>query len=817
MPENYQNERPAGVGGSRLLAKVCDSVTRWSVLVMAFLIPILVLPWTMEAADFNKQMLLFFGVSIATLAWIGKMLAERRFEYRRSVVNVAVLAFLVLYSLSTWLSVNPYLSLTGNFGQGRDGLMTVIALALLYFVMVNSIQTESNLRRVLMSVVMGGLLAVLFGLLQGLGVFILPFDFAGSASFNTVGTSSALGILAAFLVLLCSGMLLYGHGRPQKPGIWALLGKALLVLTGIVSLWLVAAIDFWPITVAMLVTSLLLIGYSFMHAGSLRGMRGIALPAASVVVALLVLFFNWSLLVRFPAEVMPSNRMSLNIAGQTLREYPFFGSGPGTYIFDYAKHRSVEINNTSFWSVRFDRASSNFLSMLPSIGLLGTLTWLALVLLLLGSAARTLLKADESTWHVLIGVFSAWFLLSLSKFLYSSSFTLEFLFWVMVALLVVVHRHDFYSVRFEKSPRASMLVSFAFILGLVFVLSGAFVQVQRYYGEVAFRQASEASRALDYDRAIDRLETAISLNKYNDVYQRNLALNLIAKTEKLVAEPPVMVRQSGESEDAFKARRATAQQDHAKLTASLAAEGVQAGRKATELGPSNVANWSVLGSIYRKLIGYTEGADSWALASYTRAAELEPANPVLPTEMGKMYLLQADLIRNQASSAGEAADEETEGRISDLLSKAVESFELGIKLKPDYGPAHYNLALTLERQNKLKEAISRMEMVAKDNPQDVGVGFQLALLYYRNEQKELALNIMEAVVRLSPNFANARWYLAVMYEDMGQIDKAIAEIEKVKAMNPGNQQVEKKLSDLRSKLADGETGSTVGELPPPVE
>ncbi|HCC22025.1 hypothetical protein A2480_04655 [Candidatus Uhrbacteria bacterium RIFOXYC2_FULL_47_19] len=817
MQETIQVGQTSAVGlKPQSLARICDVVTRWSLIILVFLIPVFILPWTTEVADFNKQMLLFVGVSVAAIAWMGKMLAERRFEYRRSVVNLIVLVFLGIYAISTWLSVNPYLSLTGNYGQARDGLLTVIALAVLYFVTINSVQTESELKRLLMAVVSGGFVAVVYGLLQGLGVFILPFTFASKAGFNTVGTVSALGILAAFLVMLCSGLLLYGHGRPSQSGVKVYATKVLLVMTSIISLWLVAAIGFWPATVALLVSSLVLIGYTFVHANSLRGLNGVILPAAAVVVTILALLFSWSLGLHFPLEVMPSTSTSFSIATQTIREFPFLGSGPGTYIFDFAKYHPVELNDTNFWNVRFDRGSSRFLTLLPSLGLLGTLTWLLVLLLLLGSAGKKLLRADEATWHILIGIFSAWFLLILSKFLYSSSLTLEVLFWVMMAMLVIVHKHDFYSVRFEKSPRASMLVTFAFILSLVFILSGAFVQVQRYSGEVAFARAMEARNSQDYDLAIEQLTKATNLNKHNDVYLRNLALVLMSKTEQMAAKQISLVQEEGESKEAFAARQTKATQERSQIASMLTTKAVQSAKAATEISKVNVANWSVLGSIYRKLIGVTEGAENWTLATYEQASQLEPSNPSLPTEVGKMYLLLSDLARKNLAPSGKAADEGW-AKVTSLQDKANEYFNRAVELKSDYGPARYNLALILDRQGKLVEAISGMESVARDNPKDVGVGFQLALLYYRNDQKEAAIKLLESVIKLTSNFSNARWYLAAMYEERGELAKAISEIEIVQSFNPDNQQVAAKLVSLRDELKAGTAGDEGGELPPPVE
>jgi tetratricopeptide (TPR) repeat protein len=507
-------------------------------------------------------------------------------------------------------------------------------------------------------------------------------------------------------------------------------------------------------------------------------------------------------------------KASSNIATQTLREHAFFGSGPGTWIYNYAEYHSPEINKTAFWNVRFDRASTHFFTLLPTIGLLGTLTWLMVLLFLLGSAGRKLLRADERTWHILIGVFSAWSLLLVSKFVYSSTFTLEFMFWLMMALLVVVHKHDFYSVRFERSPRAAMIVSFVFILGVVFSVSSLFVVGQRYMGEVHYTKALAADQTGgNIDEVLNELGKAASLNQNNDVYLRNLAVALLGKSNRLINEPLGLTQDEGESDEDFNGRQRVEAENRLRAASQLTADAVNIAKRATEINPSNVANWSVLGSVYRGLIGTTDGAANWSLESYKTAIEREPNNPTLHTSVGELYMVQANTAAAGLQTEDEEAKAEAQKEVDELLVKAVDSFNKALELKPDHGPAHFSLALALDQQGKLDEAITKMENVVRLNPRDVGVGFQLALLYYRNDQKEEAIRLLESVIQLSPNYANARWYLSAMYDEAGESDLAIAQLEKVLELNPSSELVQQKLAELK-----GETPAfDDDDLPPPIE
>ncbi len=813
MPE-LMSSQPANMGSAPAskLSRFCDAAIQWSLFGLVLLMPLFYLPWTIEVLEMNKQLLLLVGAGIAGFAWLGKMLTERRFEYRRSVVNLIVILFAVVYAISAMLSQSQYMSVAGDFGQQNAGLVTVLSLVVLYFVIASNVRTVKQFNRLMLASVISGFLAAAFGLLQGMGVFLLPFAFAKSASFNTVGTAASLGIYLAYIVTLCGGLILQTHKRSDMKPKLHLAYTVFLAVTAVLSMFVIATIAFWPVTVCLLVASALLIAFAFIHAKSLKGIGGIMLPVAAFIVSLLLLFVRFPVALGFPSEVMPSMKASWDITVKSLRANPLLGSGPGTFIFDYAKYRAPEVNLTQFWNLRFDRSAMRALTVAATAGLLGFLTWLLVAVFLLVSSARQLLKADEETWHILISMFAAWFLLVLSKFLYSSTMTLEFLTWVTMALLVVVHRRDFFSVTFENSPRSAMTLSFVFIFSLVFAVSGFFVEGMRYAGEVAYADAIRLDQSGGkIDDVVNKLVSASNLNQKNDVYLRNLSTALLVKADQESAAPIDTKKKDKEKDADYKKRMDDAQQEKIRTVAALTADAVNVAKRATDLNPSNVADWSVLASIYQNLIGVTDGADEWAVKSYQTAVDLEPNNPSTHTELGKVYMVQSDMALPATDTKDEKAKKDAQEKVDKLLGNAVDEFNKAIALKADYAPAHFNLALALDRQGKLKEAITKMENTVQLQPTDVGVGFQLALLYYRDSRKDDAMRLLESVVSLSPNYSNARWYLAAMYEEKGNIDGAIEQIQKVAELNPGNDTVTKKLSDLQGKKSGG------AGLPAPVD
>jgi tetratricopeptide (TPR) repeat protein len=783
-----------------MVVRVCDEVIRWTILSLAALVPVFVLPWTLEVAEVNKQLLILLGGMLAGMAWLGKMLAERKFEYRKSPVNVMVVLFAAVYAISSWLSYSPYMSIMGDFGQEKAGLATLVSMVVIYFVTANNFRTVKEIRTVALSAMIGGAVAATYAVLQGLGLYVLPFEFAKSASFNTVGTASALGLYMVFVTALASGLLLLGHRDAGKPTMGDRLRTWFSIVTGVLGLFIIIQVDFWPVTVCLAVSAAILIGFAFLHASSVKGMGGVALPIAAFILSLLMLVLNYPTFIKYPAEVMPSSQASWDITMKTLREKPFFGSGPGTFIFDYAKHRSAEVNATSFWNLRFDRASTRFMTMLATTGLLGALTWLLMALFMLFAAARRLFKADEETWHVLIALFAAWVPLVLARFVYSSTIALEFAFWISMGLLFAAYKREQTTVRFDTSPRAAMAVSFVFILGVVFSLTGMFVAGTRYAGEIAYASAIRIDRAGgNVDDVVSNLSRATGLNGNNDVFIRNLALANLAKADKMLSEEVKVDRKEGEKDEDYNKRVADAKQEVVKEAVKYTNNAVTAAKATTAINGKNVANWSVLGSVYTNLMGVSTGADEFAAAAYLQAIELEPANPILRTELGKIYMYQGDLVREAASKLKDEAKTEADKKATEITDKAIEAFNKAIELKGDYAAARYNLAIALDREGKLKEAVSRMEETVTINPQDVGVGFQLALMYYRDDRKDEAIRMMEQVVGLSPKFSNARWYLAAMYEEKGKLDLAIAQLKEVQALNADNDLVKRKLDELTAK------------------
>lgn len=778
------------------LASFADSVARWTVYISLLLFPLFYYPGFVDSLELPKQALLVTAAVIAALAWLGKMLVTRKLEFRNSILHLFVGLYVVIYAISAWTSKSRYMSLVGDFGQEHSGLATLACFVVLYIVAVNVMRDAKDVRKALGWMLLGALVVLLQAFLQAIGVKVLPG--VSSNSYNLIGTSNALGAYAAMAAAMVMCMFVMPADSSGKMEVARKIAMGLLLALSVV---FIATLNYWVLWAMLIVGSLVLVAYGMIKSDRKLKVTMLAIPMAAIVIGALFMFIRFPVSLGLPAEVMPSLSASWNISREALANKPLLGSGPGTFLFDYTQFRSKDLNSTNFWSVPFDRSSSHLLTLLATTGIIGLATYLIMLLYL---AVRTKIKLwrGHEEWLTTMTVFIGWAVLLVGRVLYSSNITLDFGFWMLTAMLVTLQWHNWSEAKFDQSPRAALGLTFLFIVAIILSVSGLYLEGQRLVAEAHYTKGAtiDVTKQGNADIAVQELLRATQLNGNNDLYFRTLSQALAVSANQQA-----------------QAAGAKPTDDQSRAITLLAANAVNAGKHAADLSPSNVENWASLAGMYRDLGQSVPGATDAALASYAKAAELDPSNPIYPTELGKLYLGMSDAAVGSITKDTKADDKTAiQKTATDNLNKASEQFNKSISLKQDYAPAHYWLAMVLVRQGKTADAISKLESVRNYNPNDLGVGFQLAILYWQNDQKDAAIGELQRLIKIEPHYSNARWYLAAMLEDKGDIDGAIAQIQEVKKDNPDNTDVQKRLDDLNAKK-NGASSPPVEELPNPPE
>lgn len=785
---------------SKKIVNLCETVIRWGLYAFAFLAPLFFLPFNTNILELNKQLLLVVFCLLLLISWLGKMIAQGKIEMKKSWLNIGLAIFAIFYLVSSVLSKNVYQSLIGFGGTISESFFVVISLIIIFFVMVNNLRNREDLTNLSLILVFSGLLAGLFGAFQLAGKFILPWEFAKSANFNTVGSANALEIFLASMLVLSA--VLFSELETAK---WR---QAFFGVAAGFFLIMVLSINFSNVWWALLLTIIMIVSLSIIKRDRINQYRLILpmLVLAFSVLMLLPLRLNIFTWLTIPVEVSPSTSATLAIDKQVLKDSFFFGKGPGAFAYAYGLYKDKVLNQTDFWNVRFNQGFSKISSQPVILGVTGFLAWLATVVGFAVYGFVVLIRRKGKNWALAMATYSSWFLLAFLQFFYATNLTLEIAFWLMLGISFLslktlsakgeeekedaLANLSSMSVEFDRTSPLASVLSFVFVIIMVMTISLLYLGGSYYYADILYKKGLDlVSTKNDLDNGVTKITDAVMLNPYNDLYLRSLAQAALLRVNAELVKP-----QSAERDSQVQ---------------NLIATAINIGKRTTDLSPLNVDNWEQRANIYRSVIGYINGAEQWTFDAYQEASNLEPQNPFYYLELGRSYVLAADLI-----TAAAQTDKAQETKMRDYLDKAEMALGKAVTAKPDYAPALFQQSLVFDRQGKIDEAIVKMVETRNAYPNDVGVAFQLGLLYYKKAAWAPAAAEFERAVLLDTNYSNARYFLGLVYDRLGDKAKAIDQFERVLALNQDNQDLVTIIANLKAgKPAIPEVPKNPSELP----
>jgi tetratricopeptide (TPR) repeat protein len=730
---------------------VLDKISKISIYLLVFLLPIFFLPLTTNVLDFQKQNLLLVLVSISFLCQVLKILAEGKIQLRIHWFNFFVIFLLFVFGISTLLSKSRIESFFGWPLPVSESFLTLLLLSIFYFLVLILFE-KREIFYLFLSFSISLLLATIFATLQIFGKFIFPFNFSRVNYFNTIGTPVSLALLTSATLPLLT--ILFFLSKK--------LLKILFLIQIFLSLFLLILINSQIAWLILLFGSVSSVVFLAVKRENLKE-NFLILPILFLAISIIFLVSNLRIFpVSLPPEVYLGQRISFEIALKSLRENPIFGTGPGTFLYNFSKNKRTSLNNSLFWNFRFQNSASKFFDLLATTGIFGTISFLIFIFSPLYFGFLNYFKPSSEKFDFLLklGLFLSLSSFFLIFFLYSSNLTLSFTYFLFLA--------TFFSLLFEKKGEIvfkekylfNLGFTFASILSLVFLLLILIFSFQRYLAEVYYQKALAFWQEGKIDQTMENLQKAINVNPKIDLYFRDLSQVYLAKANQKI--------QAGDTN-----------------IQNEVAQAINLANSATNLNQINVANWSVRAFNYQSLAGIVRGAEDWAIKCYEEASKLEPSNPYYLTQKGVMILRRGILSENEKEK------EEFFTQSEDLFKKAIE-------LKSDYAPAHFQLAMVYYNRGKLDEAISKMEEIKDLVPFDVGLAFQLGVAYYQKGNYQKAKEELERAISLSPDYANALYFLGLTYDQLGEKERAIEKFKRVSQLNPDNEEVKKIISNLEA-------------------
>lgn len=778
---------PASSTSSSGMMEILSKVNRWGLRLITFLLPLFFLPFTFEAFEFSKQVLLIGLGFILLIVWFSQAVVSRQASLLKSPLNWAALGLLVVTVVSTLTSIDPINSILGYYGRFNGGLVSLVGYLLYFFLITANTRSREDMHW-LMGAWLGGVgVASLILFTQLLGARWLPFAFAQISSFSPLGGA----LNAVVLILGASFPLAIYFARLAAKSWLRILGILLAVLVMVLIFMVDYSLGWLSLGLGSL-TWLCLLFYK----NESTSFQWTVVPAVAILLSLIA----WPIVlvnitrVAVPVEVNLSVPASWRIALQNAKTNYFLGTGPDTFSYGFSKFKPDGFNDSNFWSFRFDRATSEYAQLLSTTGYLGLLVYVATMVMGLYLCWRALKDKQSPDWFLRAVLSSSFVVLAVAQGFYFLNTTLAVMIWLILGLLAVISSQGERKLSLAESPRTSL--SFSFGLAVVVLVGVAvWLGLGRFWAaDVAYAKAQRQPLTVEGLKNAEKdLLNAINLNPWRDTYRVTLAQVYLGLANNEANQP---------------ASQDKAEQDKQVLQLqSYIASSIAAARSATELAGSSVANWEILGSIYRGTVLFAQDAEPWVISSFQKAIELDPTNPALFTELGKAYLVSASRKQQLAQQAKDDDKGKLEAEASQQLTLALEQFNKAISLKADYSPAHFQEVVAMELQGKYTEAIDKLERLRESIPQDIDVLYELGSLTYNTGDYDKSAEAFSTITALVPNHSNAHFSLYLVYQKKGETDKAIAELEKVVELNPDNAQVKQILEDVKS----GKTEETPAE------
>ena len=758
------------------LKSIFDKISFILLLAIAFLSPIFFVPASFISTQFGTSLLFAFGVIITVLLYIINSLLRGSLDLPKpSTYVVSALSIVpVVYILAGIANGFSRMSFFGyTFDIATVGFI-MIAFAYLFLV---SLFFRSKIRIFYsyFAFVISAVLLALFLLVRIIfGADVLSFGMFKELTSSVLGSWNNVGIFFGVCAIL--SLLTYQMLQVSR------FVKIILSIALLLSLFFLGLVNFPLIWIIVGITSFLFILYNFFVSQSeMVGMtwkqKLLKTPLYPFIVLVIsLIFFIWgTTLGAFLSntfkvtniEVRPSFAVTVDIAKNTLRSQPLFGSGPNSFVNQWLTYKPIDVITTIFWNTDFTSGIGLMPTFAVTTGIIGILSWFLFLAYYIYLGIKSIFSKIEDPFvkYLLTSSFFVSLYLWIMTFVYVPStviFILTFFFTglffasvYIAGVIQVVPRV------FSQNPRTGFVTSLVMIACFVASIALIYGLGKNFQSFWYFQKSSYALNTIgNADESAGYMNKAIASVPY-DIYYRALSEVELVRLNKVASQDPKTIKL----------------EEIQKQFSDVLTSAIKAGIAAKDADPSNYLNWIALGRVYEAVSStqlQIQGAYESAQFAYSEALRRNPKNPGII-----MLFARLSIARNDLASAKNYALQ-------------------AIQAKSNYLEAYFLLSQIEVATNNLPGAIDAVSASSVINPSDPAIFFQLGLLKYNTDDFKGAIEALEKAIALAPDYANAKYFLGLSYEITGEHEKAIDQFVALQNTNPDNADVETILNNLKA-------------------
>jgi O-antigen ligase/Tfp pilus assembly protein PilF len=419
------------------------------IIAMIVLIPTIFYPRVIKIFHPIKTLTFSLLVIVGLVFWGFNVLKKEEFKIISNPLNIPVLSFIIICVLSLIWSNSPFI--------GLKELPLFLAGPLLYFIIVNNIYNERQIKRIIGAVIIVGALFGIYGILQYNGIDF-PFWIGNYGRGKVFGLFGNAGYFAEYLMLplpITISLFLVSKNKTLK----------ILLLMGILTMASSIALTFTRTPYLSLVISFIFMLLLFVISQGKRLFKEnikifiVIFIAIVLIVSLFVI--PTSLNEKGTVISKIKKRTSISNIGNEfstgrrtaiwkytmlmIKDHPWFGAGIGTFKYNslryQAKFFDQEDNRALYPYGAADKTHNEYLQLGAELGIIGLIIFIWIMLAYFNYGLK-ILKREKDRYKQgmiigLMGSVTAFLVDSIFWFPLHHSFT-SFLFWLCLGLLIVM-------------------------------------------------------------------------------------------------------------------------------------------------------------------------------------------------------------------------------------------------------------------------------------------------------------------------------------------------------------------------------------------
>jgi tetratricopeptide (TPR) repeat protein len=749
---------------------IYETISFYALLVTTLLVPIAFLPTQYIALDLIKSLVIAFGTIIAVLSIGWASFKERKLVLPPRNITWASTLLILSLIISSLMSSSISKAL---LGQGFEtGTASSIALlfvaALVAFNLVYRRVERGGLLYAALAV--SFIILALFHALRFIfGVKFAPLSILGSLASTFFGSWSSLGVFSLLVGLLSLCALLF------LP-----LSKRMRIVYWIITAVALCAGVLAYVRWSLIVSAIVLIGitaYQYLSSrvpGSrFEWKRLVTAPSIGALFFILVVLFGAPAINKIATavgaeytEFALSWQLTLDVASGAIKSSPLFGVGPNHFGQAFLTYKPLIINTTDLWGIEFNSGVGAIPTFFVTQGILGTILWL-IIIVFIGLLGRKIFKnipAQPYAKFILVssyvGTVFSWLIL----LAYSPSHAFLYSTFILTGICYGAAAYYGNTQTYVLARRAESGKVFQVAVGalLVIALVWGLVYVRKTIALAYFASGVKHLTAEgDPQKADLSFATAAKIDP-SDIYWQ-------ARAEAGLVKIRLLAQYLSNSSSPASSTEIAA------IISGTLDQSLSFAGKAIELNPTNYYNHLSAARVSEMAMNFkVQNAYESAIKSYTDAIALNPYNPSLYLNVARV--------------------EAAQGKYDNALG----AIGTALQVKRNYTDAAFMASQVAATQGNVKDAITAARVSTQLSPNNPIVFFQLGILLYTDKDYAGAAEALSNAVRLQSDYANARYFLGLTYARLGKMADATAQFDELNKSNPGNQEVQLILSNLKA-------------------